>query len=165
VASRWPRVGDRVISVQDIENVVEEFERVLGKRDVQAALDFFADDAEWTVGAGTFSGKDGVRRVLDWDMRTSPKLTYRPTGIGVLTVGNTAVREAVAEQAWEGISYEYPVVTVFEFNDDRKIQRMRSYYEKLGTMQRIAAKYPGIQGWFFRKMVNFMVAQGEKGLS
>jgi len=51
------------------------------------------------------------------------------------------------------------------FNDDGKIQRMRSYYDKLGLEQRVAAKAPGIKGWVFRKLINFMVAQGQKGLS
>ena len=35
--------------MQGIEDVVEEFDRALEKRDVQAALEFFADDAEWTL--------------------------------------------------------------------------------------------------------------------
>ena len=42
----------------------------------------------------------------------------------------------MVEQVWEGIDYDYPALTVIEFNDDRKIQRMRSYYDKLGLEQR-----------------------------
>ncbi len=151
--------------MQGIEDVVEEFDRTLEERDVQAALEFFADDAEWTLAPGTFSGKDGIRRYLEWDMRTSPKATYRLTGIGVLAAGNVAVRETVVEQVWEGISYDYPALAVIEFNDGGKIQRMRSYYDKLGLEQRVAAKTPGIKGWVFRKLINFMVVQGRKGLS
>ncbi len=151
--------------MQGIGDVVEEFDRALEKRDVQAALGFFADDAEWTLAPGTFSGKGGIRRYLEWDMRTSPKATYRLTGIGVLTAGDVAVREAEVEQVWEGISYAYPALTVIEFNSDRKIQRIRSYYDKLGLEQRVAAKAPGIRGWVLRKLINFMVAQGQKGLS
>ena len=98
-------------------------------------------------------------------MRTSPKAAYRLTGIGVLTVANVAVREAMVEQVWEGISYEYPALTVIEFNDEGKIRRVRSYYDKLGLEQRVAAKAPGMKGWAFRKLINFMVAQGQKGLS
>ena len=150
--------------MEGIEDVVEEFDRALEKRDVQAVLEFFADDAEWTLAPGTFSGKDAIRRVLEWDMRTSPKARYRLTGIGVLAAGNVAVRETVIEAVWQGIDYEYPALTVIEFNDGRKIRRMRSYYDKLGAEQRVAAKAPGIKGWVFRKLINFMVAQGEKGL-
>jgi ketosteroid isomerase-like protein len=151
--------------MEDIKDVVEEFDRALEKRDVQAALEFFADDAEWTLAPGTFSGKPDIRRYLEWDMRTSPKATYRLTGIGVLNAGNVAVRETMVEQVWEGISYEYPALAVIEFNEGRKIQRIRSYYDKLGVEQRVAAKAPGLKGWLFRKLINFMIAQGEKGLS
>jgi hypothetical protein len=42
---------------------------------------------------------------------------------------------------------------------------MRSYYDKLGLEQRVAAKAPGVRGWIFRNLINFMVAHGEKGLS
>jgi ketosteroid isomerase-like protein len=151
--------------MQDIKDVVEEFDRALEKRDVRAALAFFADDAEWTVAFGTFSGQDGIRRLLEWEMRTIPEATYRLTGIGVLTAGKVAVRETVVEEVWEGIDFDEPAVAVIEFNDDREIQRMRSYYDKLGTMQQITAKYPGIKGWVFRKLISFVVAQGQKGLS
>jgi hypothetical protein len=98
-------------------------------------------------------------------MRAIPKATYRLTGIGVLTAGKVAVRETVVEEVWEGIDFDEPAVAVIEFNDDREIQRMRSYYDKLGTMQQITAKYPGIKGWVFRKLISFVVAQGQKGLS
>jgi ketosteroid isomerase-like protein len=157
-------IAIREVTMPGIEDVVKELDRALEKRDVQAVLEFFAD-AEWTLAPGTFSGKDGIRRYLEWDMRTSPEATYRLTGIGVLTAGNVAVRETVVEQVWEGIGYDYPALTVIEFNDDRKIQRMRSYYDKLGLEQRVAAKAPGVRGWIFRNLINFMVAQGEKGLS
>ncbi len=151
--------------MEGIKDVVEQFDKAVEKRDVQAVLEFFADDAEWMLAPGTFSGKDGIRRYLEWDTRTSPKATYTLTGIGVLAAGKVAVRETLVGQVWEGISYEYPALAVIEFNDDRKIQRMRSYYDKLGLEQRIAARAPGLKGWIFRKLTNFMVAQGQKGLS
>ena len=33
------------------------------------------------------------------------------------------------------------------------------------ALQRVAAKAPGIKGWIFRKLINFLVARGKKGLS
>jgi ketosteroid isomerase-like protein len=151
--------------MQSIGALVEDFDAALEKRDLQAALRFFADDAEWTLAPGTFSGKDAIRRYLEWDMRTSPRAAYRLAGIGVLAMGTIAVRETMVEQVWEGISYEYPALAVIEFNGDGKIQRMRSYYDKLDLERRVAAKVPGIKGWAFRKLINFLVAQGRKGLS
>ncbi len=53
---------------------------------------------------------------------------------------------------------------LFEIGDDGKIRRLRVYLDRLGMEQRVAAQYPGIMGWFFRKLINFLVAQGEKGL-
>jgi hypothetical protein len=79
-------------------------------------------------------------------MRTSPKAVYRITGIGVLTVANVAVREAMVKQVWEGISYEYPALTAIEFNDEGKIRRVRSYYDKLSLEHAGRGEGPGNEG-------------------
>ena len=66
--------------------------------------------------------------------------------------------------AYEGRPYEYPLVRVFEIGDDGKIRRLRVYFDKLGIEQHVARQYPGIGGWIFKRLINFVVAQGEKGL-
>ncbi len=64
----------------------------------------------------------------------------------------------------QGRAYEYPLVRVFEIGDDSKIGRLRVCFDKLGIGQHVARQYPGIGGWIFRKLINFVVGQGEKGL-
>jgi ketosteroid isomerase-like protein len=147
-----------------IREILEEYRAAYERRDRAALLDFFADDAVMTLAPGTFRGSDGVGRVLDWDLRITPTVQMRPLGIGLLVQDNVAVREVVFEATFEGIRYEYPMLAVFEFDDDGKIRAYRAYYDKLGIEQSIASRYPGIQGRLFRLMVNYLVAQGEKGL-
>ena len=102
--------------------------------------------------------------MFDWDLRDTSSVRIRPLGVGLLVNDNVAVREVVFEATWKGLRYEYPNLAVFEFDDDGKIHAYRSYYDKLGIDQRIASQYPGVQGRLFRLMVNYLVAQGEKGL-
>lgn len=151
-------------SARGVDEVVERFRDAYDRRDVEGVLELVADDVVWVLAPGAFKGKEGVRQYLDWDRRLSPTVTSRSSSIGVLVKGNIAVMETLAEASAEGISYEYPVVTIFELGEDRKIRRIRSYYEKLGIMQQVANKYPGIKGWVLKKLINFIVAQGEKGL-
>jgi len=133
----------------------------------RAGLDraqLFAEDGDWRVGPGTFTGKDGVRRLFEWDVSLSPTLTSQEEGVGIVAKGTVGFRAHRVEQTAEGIPISYPCLSVFEVNEAGKIQHVRSYYDKLGIMHNIASKYPGVKGWFFRKMVNTLVAQGEKGL-
>jgi hypothetical protein len=53
---------------------------------------------------------------------------------------------------------------VFELNETGKIEHARSYYERLSILRHVASKYPGYKGWLFRKIINYIVAQTDKGL-
>ena len=147
-----------------IRKAVEGYVEAFARRDVDRALEFFSDDAEMIEPPGTFQGKEGVRQLLEWDVRLSPVAKSRPLGIRLLIKDNVAVREEVLEQTYEGRPYEYPLVQVFEIDDDGKIRRLRVYCDRLGMEQQVAMRYPRIMGWVFRKLINFLVAQAEKGL-
>lgn len=155
-----PRTGDR-----DVEEVVERYRDAFDRRDVEAAIELFADDASlaWAP-RRAFTGKAGVRQALEWDVSLSPSARTELSGIGVLVRGNVAVMEGVVHESAEGIDYACPVVTVFELGDDHRIRSLRAYYDKLGILHDVAGAYPGAKGWLLRKLVNFLVAQGEKGL-
>jgi hypothetical protein len=113
-------------------------------------LDFFADDAVMTSAPGAFRGREGVAAVLGRNLRVTSSVRTGPLGVGLLAKGNVAVREVVFEATWKGIRYEYPDLAVLEFGDDGKTRAYRSYYDKRGIEQRIAAQFPDIQGWLFR---------------
>ena len=147
-----------------VEQIVSRFGEAYDARDIDAVVELFSEDGDWRVGPGTFTGKDAVRRLLEWDVGLSPTLTSQEEGVGIVAKGNVVFREHRIEQTAEGIPVSYPILSVFEVNEAGKIRHVRSYYDKLGIMHDVASKYPGVKGWFFRKMVNMLVAQGEKGL-
>lgn len=107
---------------------------------------------------------EGVQQFSEWDVLLSPVAKSRPLGIGLLVKDDIAVEEEVLEQTYEGRPYEYPLVRVFEIGDGEKIRRLRVCFDKLGIEQQVAMQYPGVRGWLFKRMINFIVAQGEKGL-
>jgi ketosteroid isomerase-like protein len=147
-----------------IMQTLDGFYQAFEDRNVEAALAFFADDAVWTIAPGAFKGRQELRRALEWDARITPTIQSRLSGIGLVVRGKVAVREVVYTATFEGISYDYPCVTVFEFGGDGLIRAMRSYYDKLAIEHQIADRYPGVKGWVFEKMVGFLVAQGNRGI-
>jgi ketosteroid isomerase-like protein len=152
------------LSEERVRELVGQYHDAYERRDKPAVEDLFADDAVMTLAPGTFRGREGIRRVLDWDWKATPTIRFRPMGIDMLVSGNVAVCEVMVEASYAGVRYEYPNVRVFEFDDDGKIRALRSYYDKLGIQQRIAHELPGAKGRFFRLMLDRLVSEGEKGL-
>lgn len=148
----------------DIVSTIEEFRDAYVARDVERMLALFADDAELTWAAGTFRGKDAIRKVFEWDIRLSPTAEVRDAGCGVVASGRTVVWERVVSLTADGVPYEEPAVTVYELDDEGRIVRLRSYYDKLALMHQVASGYPGVRGWVLRRVTGFLVALGSRGL-
>ena len=152
------------LSEQTVKEIVSRFQIAYDARDIDTLVELFAENGDWRLAPGMFTGRAAIRRMLEWDARLSPSSSCRESGVGVIVHGNVAVSERVIEQSYEGIPCTYPAVTVFELNEAGKIEHLRSYYEKLSILRQFASRYPGVKGWFFRKIIEFVVAQSDKGL-
>jgi len=163
-----PTAGDSAsvdaLSEATVQAVANRFRDAYDARNVDAFVELFAERGDWTLGAGTFVGKAAIRRVLEWDVRFSPTASSRPLGITSVVSGNVAVNERLLEQSAEGIPYTCPAVTVLELNEAGEIEHARSYYDRLAIFGQVASTYPGIKGWLFRRIINFMIGQAEKGV-
>ena len=93
-----------------------------------------------------------------------PVAASSDTGLGMVVVGRSVVWERQVSATVEGVPYTTDAVTILEFDDAGLIRCYRSYYDKLGEMEKIASGMPGVYGWFARKLVGYLVAQGKKGL-
>ena len=151
------------MSETKIKSIVRAFWDAFDARDVEKMLTFFAEDAVWVSPVGTFKGKEGLRHVLTWDTQIMPTSKSRSSGIGIMVKGNKAVSEGISEGDYEGKKFEEPGITVFEFSND-KIQHIRLFYNKLSMVKQVAMQYTGIVGWFAKRIVNYIVKSGEKGL-
>lgn len=151
---------------KSIQEVVNDFEEAYESRDMKRILEFFADDGEWFLtGLGSFKGKETLRQFLYWDAGAALTMSLRPIGIGILIKDNIAVRESMCGETWEGgLRVEFPTITVFEFDDEQKIRRMASYYDRLSMTQQGVNQMTGVKGWLPKRLVNFLVAQASKGV-
>jgi ketosteroid isomerase-like protein len=133
------------------------------KRDVEKMLSFFAEDAVWVSPAGTFKGKEEIKRILTWDTQTMPTVKAKRSGIELMVKENKAVAEDIDEGWTEGKKFEMLAITVFEFSDE-KIQHIRLFYDRLSIIKQVAMQYKGITGWFAKRLINYIVGCAEKGL-
>jgi hypothetical protein len=143
---------------------VEEFRSAYQDRDIEGMLALFADDAEVTMAPGTFRGKAAIRKFWEWEVRMVPVAASSDTGLGMVVVGRSVVWERQVSATVEGVPYTTDAVTILEFDDAGLIRCYRSYYDKLGEMEKIASGMSGVYGWFARKLIGYLVAQGKKGL-
>lgn len=128
------------MSEEKIKSIVHGFGEAFVRRDMEKMLSFFAEDAVWVSPAGTFKGKEGLRRVLTWDTQISPTVKSKPSGIGIIVKENKAVTEDISEGLYEGKKCQTLAVTVFELSDD-KIQHIRLFYDKLSIIKQVTMQY------------------------
>ncbi len=91
-----------------VRELVGQYHDTYERRDKRAVADLFAGDAVISLAPGTSRGREGIRRVIDWDWKATPTIRFRPMGIDILVSGNVAVCEVMVEASYAGVRYEYP---------------------------------------------------------
>lgn len=147
-----------------LEQRVERLRGAYEHRDVDQLMSLFSEDAELTAAPGTFRGTAEIRRFFEWDAQLSPTVTVRDVGAGVLVAGPTVVWERVLSLSYDDIPYDECAATLLEFDEHGLICRYRSYYDKLAVLDQITSGMTGVSGWFLKRMIRYLVAQGSKGL-
>jgi len=147
----------RWVSEQRIEGIMRDFVKAVEQKDVEKALSFLADDAEYVTPEGTFKGKGELRRYLTWVIRSSPDQRIVDAGINIMVKGGKAVYEHNVVATYKGTKYEVPTVCVYEFKGD-KIQHLRTVCDRLTIVKQVA------KGWLEKTIVNSLLSRMEKGL-
>jgi len=145
------------MSERKIEGIMRDFVKAIEERNVEKALSFLTDDADYVTPEGTFKGKEELRRYLTWGTQTTPNQKVRDAGIGIMVKGNKAVFEHIVEGTYEGTKYEALTICVYEFSDE-KIQHLRTVVDRLSIAKQVA------KGWFAKRIMNSIIARAEKGL-
>ena len=145
------------MSEKKIEGIMRDFVKAIEEQNVEKALSFLADDADYATPEGTFKGKEELRRYLTWGAQTTPNQKVRDTGIGITVKGNKAVFEHIVEGTYEGTKYEALTICIYEFSDE-KIQHLRTVVDRLSIAKQAA------KGWFAKRIMNSIITRAEKGL-
>jgi len=146
------------MSEEKIAETMRKFVGSLETKDVETPLSLCADDIVWKNSAGTFKGKEEVKKYLNWlgEKVENPKLT--DSGCGILIQGNKAAYEHTFSGVMEGEKVSFPMLCTYEFNEDGNIKSLRSVYDRLAIAEQATNK------WLPKKIVNTLVGQLQKGL-
>jgi len=145
------------VSEQRIEGIMRDFVKAVEQNDVEKALSFLADDADYVTPEGTFKGKGELRRYLTWVIRSSPDQRIVDAGINIMVKGGKAVYEHNVVATYKGTKYEVPTVCVYEFKGD-KIQHLRTVFDRITIAKQVA------KGWLERIIINSFLSRMERGL-
>jgi len=145
------------VSEKRIEGMMRDFVKAVEGKDVEKALSFLADDADYITPEGTFKGKGELRRYLTWVIQSSPDQKILDAGIGIMVKGGKGVYEHNVVATYKGTKYEVPTICVYEFNGD-KIQHLRTVSDRLTIVKQVA------KGWLEKTIVNSFLSRMEKGL-
>ena len=139
------------------ESAIRNFIGALEKKDVQAALAFFTDDATWMTNEGTFRGKEEIREYVQWTLDSLDDLTFAEDGIGILVEGDKAVYQHVYEGTYQGNRIKTYGVCTYQFEGNRCKTHFTAS-DRLSTARQAA------KGLFARRAVAAIVNIMEKGL-
>jgi len=145
------------VSEQRIEGIMRDFVKAIEQKDVEKALSFLAEDADYVTPEGTFKGKEELRRYLTWVIQSSPDQRIVDAGINIMVKGGKAVYEHNVVATYKGTKYEVPTVCVYEFEGE-KIQHLRTVSDRLTIAKQVA------KGWLEKVIVNSFLSRMEKGL-
>jgi len=145
------------LSEQRIEGIMRDFVKALEQKDVEKALSFLTEDADYVTPEGTFKGKEALRRYLTWMTRSSQDQRILDAGISIMVKEGKAVYEHNVVATYKGTKYEVPTVCVYEFKGD-KIQHLRTVSDRLTIAKQVA------KGRLEKTIVNSILSRMEKGL-
>ncbi len=137
------------------ESIMHGFVEAMGKRDVEKALSFCAEDAIWVTPEGMLNGREELKRYLEWSSETTSAI--RAVGIKAIAQGNRGAYEHVLEGTSEGAKWEVLALCAYEFSNG-KIQSLRTVYDRLSVAKQVA------KGGLGRTAVNSIMKRMEKGL-
>lgn len=133
---------------------VEEFMAALGARDADRMTACFADDAEHVIDAGTFVGRAHIGRYFRWFTSTVTSISLQEAGLGtVVTDGTAVVEHAQTATTRTGMTWTSPVARLFELDEDGKIRRSRTYYDRWHVFSEGAHQAGGLTGVVSRAFV------------
>jgi len=142
---------------EKIASIMRDCFRALEKGDVEKLLSLSAEDGVWVTPAGTFKGKEELKRYFTWMAESMQDVKITETGNGIIVQGNKAFVEHVIAGTMEGRRGEVLAMCAWEFSNG-KIQRVSTVMDRLSMARQVA------KGWLAKWLVNLIVKQSEKGL-
>lgn len=110
------------------ESVVRDFCRAVERRDVDALVAYFTDDAVYhNIPLAPLTGRDAIAGTLTQFIAPASLVEFEVRALA--TTGSTVLTERVDRFVIAGKRIELPVMGAFEVTADGKISAWRDYFD------------------------------------
>jgi limonene-1,2-epoxide hydrolase len=110
------------------ESVVRDFCRTVARRDVQALVDFFTDDAVYhNIPLAPLTGRESIASTLTQFIGPATHAEFEL--LALATHGSTVLTERVDRFEIAGKKIALPVMGAFEITAEGKIRAWRDYFD------------------------------------
>jgi len=91
----------------------------LEKNDINSALSFFTDDAVWTNPKGIFTGKQELKKYINWLFKTVSGMKFIDSGVGIIVQKNKGIYQHIFRCTIRGSRIQVPTFCTYLFNGKR----------------------------------------------
>ena len=145
------------MSKDELIKMMRNFREALNNKELEKALSYFAEDADWVNPNGVFKGKEELKKYLKWGFEVSPDQKVIESGVKIIAEEDRAVYEHILEGSFEGMKYQILALCIYESKGD-KFQHLRTTYDRLSMAKQLA------KGPVAKTAVNSIINRMEKGL-
>lgn len=120
---------ERFQDPEKIKEVAKELDDSMERKDVEKVLTFFSDQCSIDMLDMTLTGKEGVRRWLEWLFSTIDEINFEP--VTIMVDGNIFFEEFILKGTLKnGVKVESKQSEVLEYRD-YKVENLRLYFDRL----------------------------------
>ena len=110
------------------EDVVRRFCQAVARRDIDALVDFFTDDAVYhNIPLAPLAGREAIAATLGQFIGPAARAEFEI--LGLATSGRTVFTERIDRFEIAGKSIALPVMGAFEVTPDGRISAWRDYFD------------------------------------
>lgn len=121
----------------DIDKLMRDCLKNMQEGNSIDAADYFADDGVWVTPFGRFKGKEEIKKFLNWQNKTMT-WSVKESGNDIIMSGKKAFYEHEINATVEGQPVNLCAMCAWEFDDNNKVQEVRTVYDRFSTLEQAA---------------------------
>jgi len=139
-----------------IRKVASDLDKAIENKDVESILSSFSDDCQIELLGIKLTGKDGVRRWIDWMYKHLAEVRFLP--VTIMVDGNTFFEEFILKgKLHNGIEVQSKQAEVLTY-ENYEVKSLRLYFDRLDFADSV------VKGSMSKTFVRRLMRKSLKGL-
>ena len=144
-------------STQQILTCAKALDDAIERHNIEEIVSYFSDDCEIELFGITFTGKDGLRKTIDWMFKYLKEITLIP--ITIMVQENTFFEEFIVRTKLKnGKEKQVKQAEVLVYDEEYKVKSLRLYFDRLELTEALNPNFAE------RVMIKQVIKASLKGL-